>query len=123
MVHLKFRSDKRLGDFYFPDGWYAECYIDTLPERPEYPISEDARDDQEEDMHIIFQRYEKRGRLSFVGPEYMADAISLLPLMDEVYVDGSRVYDVVCDINWNEEFECLAEMDITYLTDKIIKTL
>jgi hypothetical protein len=123
MVHLKYRNDSRLGDMFFPSGFYLECYLDTTPERPEYPIVEDAREDQEADQHIIFQRYEKRSNVKFYGVESLADAISLLPLMDEVFIDNVRVYDIVTEINWNEEFECLCEINISYLTTKIIKTL
>jgi hypothetical protein len=123
MVHLKYRNDTIIGDLYFPTGFFFECYLDTIPERPTYPINEDAREDQEADQHIIFQRYEKRGNIKTYGVESLADALSLLPIMDEVYIDNTRVYDIVTDIVWLEEHDCLCEINISYLLYKLVKTL
>lgn len=123
MVHLKYRDNQRLGDMYFVPGFYYETYIDTIVDRPDYPIAEQAEEDQEGDRHITFQKWDKRSQFSFFGVEYMADAISLLPLMDEVFINGKRVYDVSVEISWNEDVECLAEISVSYSEKNMIKTL
>jgi hypothetical protein len=123
MIHLKYRNNKRIGDLYFPSNFYFECYIDTTIERPQYTINEDAREDQAGDIHRLFQRWEKRQTFRFMGVESLCDAISTLPLMDEVFVNNERVFDVNIDVRWEEDMECLANIEVTYNKDKIIKSL
>lgn len=123
MVHLKYRDNGGLGDMYFLPAFYLETYIDTIEERPNYPIVEEAEEDQEADRHITFQKWDKRSQFSFFGVEYMADAMSLLPLMDEVYVNGKRVYDVSVDTSWSDDYECLVNITVSYSEKKMIKTL
>jgi hypothetical protein len=112
-----------LGDLYFHPGVFIEFNVNTVIQKPVYPIDVEAEQDQEKDVHKLFQRYEKQYAIMFKGIESMADTCSLLPLMDEVYVNGVRCFDVNVDITWDEEYECLATIIITYITKKIIKTL
>jgi|SRR6056297_1041196 len=123
MVHLKYRSNGRIGDIFFPDEFYVEAYIDTNVDKPDYPIIEEAEEDQAGDRHILFQKWDKRSMFNFYGVEYMADAISLLPLMDEVFVNGKRVYDVTVDNSWSDEYDCLVSITVSYSEKKAIKTL
>lgn len=123
MVHFKYRNTDTLGDLVFPTNFWIEFYVDTTIDRPSYPIQEETREDQEGDVHKIFQRWEKQYTVRFKGVESLVDACSILPLMDEVYVDDVRVYDITVDTVWEEETECLADITITFLNNKIIKTL
>ena len=123
MVHFKYRNTEPLGDLIFPANFWIEFYVDTTIDRPSYPIQEETREDQEGDVHKIFQRWEKQYTVSFMGVESLVDACSIIPLMDEVYVNGVRVYDIFVETIWDEETECLANITITYLQKKIIKTL
>lgn len=121
MIHLKFRDEGLRGDFYWRDGLYGECYIDTIMEKPSYPIQEDAHQDQAGETHRMFQRWEKRHVFAFRGVESMADAMSVLPLMQEVVINGIRVFDVLVDIRWDDEEDCLANIEVSFLKNKIIK--
>ena len=123
MINIKCRSVKPLGELYFPPGVYIEFNIDSVISKPEYPINEDARDDMELDSHIIFQRWDKQHKIDFMAVESLCDTCSILRLMDEVYINGQRVFDVFVDIIWNEEVPCLADVTITFSRKKIIKTL
>jgi hypothetical protein len=123
MVNIKCRSSKPLGDLYFPDGVYIEFNLDVTIDRPEYPINEDSREDMEADTHVIFQRWDKQHKIYFMAVESLCDTCSILRLMDEVYINGDRVFDVFVDIAWNEEAPCLADVVITFSKKKIIKTL
>ncbi len=125
LIHLKYRGTVAptiQGDFYWREGLYAECYIDADIQKPTYPIMEETEQDQQGDQHRVFQRWEKRHTIEFLGVESMADAMSLLPLMDEVYVNDMRVYDVLADISWDDEYDCLATITISFLTSKVIKS-
>lgn len=124
MVHLKYRgtAGTLMDNIYWHEGLFAECYINSVIDKPEYPIFEDTREDQRADQHKVFQRWDKRHSVRLFGVESMADAMSILPLMDYVEVDGERVYDVEVDIVWEEERQCLAEIVISFSTRKIVKT-
>lgn len=122
LVEIKCRNETPLGEMIFPDGFYSTFLVSTTVERPEYPIQEDAREDQEGDTHLLFQRYDKERRLRFMGVESNTDACSLLRMMDEVYVNGTRVYDTFVDVRWEEDRECLANIEISFNLKKIIKT-
>lgn len=129
VVHIKYRNNTPLGDMIFPtagsstppNDFFGEFYVETTIGRPEYPIQEEAEDDQEGDTHLLFQRYDKQKVIKFDGVESLVDACSVLRLMDEVYVNGTRVYDVFVDIRWEEDRECIAVIIITFSTNKILK--
>ena len=122
MVHLKYRGTGITDNIYWKEGFYAECYINSVIEKPDYPILEERREDGEGDQHRVFQRWDKRHTIRFFGIESMADAMSMLPLMEEVEVNGTRVFDVEVDITWDEERECLAEIVITFSHRKALIT-
>jgi hypothetical protein len=123
MLHIKCRSNKILGDLYTPQGVYIEFYIHEIINKPEYPIDVEAEQDQEKDVHRLFERWEKRYTVSMKGIESICDIVSLLPMMDEIYINGNRAYDVATETTWDEEYDCLANIVITFITKKIIKTL
>lgn len=124
MVHLKYRGsvDTITDNIYWREGLFGECYINTVIEKPEYPIFEETREDQTGDQHKLFQRWDKRHTIRFFGVESMTDAMSMLPLMEYVEIDGKRVFDVEVEVLWEEERECLAEIVITFSHRKAIKT-
>lgn len=122
MVHLKYRDTGLRDDIYWTDDFYAECYINSVIDKPTYPVMEEVSEDQEGDQHRIFQRWEKRHTVRFFGVESMADAMSLLRLMDEVYINGVRVFDVLCDPQWDDESQCIAEMPLSFTHKKLIKS-
>jgi hypothetical protein len=123
MTELKWRNTQGvLGDILWKPGFYGQAWVDSVIDKPTYPITEETREDQEGDIHKTFQRWEKRQSIRTMGVESVADALSLLPVMEEVYVDGTRVYDVVVDISWEEDYDCLARIDISFMRKKILKT-
>ncbi len=124
MVHLRYRGavGTLMDNIYWHEGLFAECYINSVIEKPEYPIIEETREDQQADQHKVFQRWDKRHTVRFFGVESMADAMSLLPLMEYVEIDSVRVYDVDVDIRWEEDRECLAEIIISFSHRKIVNT-
>ena len=132
MIHLKYRNPiiKSLEDItswdaesvYWLEGLWGECYINSIIEKPLYPILEEVREDENLNQHRVFQRWDKRHQIRFFGVESMADAMSLLPIMDEVYINSQRVYNTTVNVNWEEDRECLAEIIITFSTKEIVKT-
>jgi hypothetical protein len=124
MIHLKWwgRPGKIIGDFYWRDGMFAECYINDVIQRPTYPILEEVREDQELDTHKVFQKWDKRHAIRFRGVESMCDAMSVLPTMEYVYIGGVRVYDVLVNIAWEEDEPCIGIIELTFSHKKFVKT-
>ncbi len=122
MPRITYRGRGVQGGIYFPDGFLAECFINSYIEKPEYPIINETRQDGEGNEHHVFQRWEKRRKIIFKGVESMMDAMSLLPLMEEVYINDERVYDVNPMIMWEDEYGCLANIELSFLTRRAVRS-
>jgi hypothetical protein len=124
LVYLKYKGTEGtlLGDIYWSVGFEPTVWIDTWIEKPDYPVLNETRQDGDADEHHVFQRWAKRRKIRFKGVESMADAMSMLPLMEEIYVNGQRVYDPVVNITWEDEYSCLADIEVVFLTKKATKS-
>ena len=130
MIHLKYRNPIYSEEIeswdneniYWHENLYGECYINSSIEKPSYPILEEVREDGAMTQHKVFQRWEKRHQIRLFGVESMADALSLLPTMDEVYINSQRVYNVLVNVEWEDDRECLAEITITFSVRQLLKT-
>lgn len=125
MIHIKAQNTKMIDSINFPldSRIWIELYLDEVIEKPEYPIQEEGYEDQEADVHMVFQRWEKRYSIKLRAIESTCDVLSLLPLMDYVYINDIRVYDVDAQITWEEEVECLANVVLTFSNRNAVKTL
>ena len=127
MIHIKARNSKPLFNIPFSDEKptiWIELYLDETIERPQYPVQEEAYEDGEGDIHRVFQRWDKQYAIRIKRAiESTCDVVSMLPLMDYVYVNGSRVFDVDVQIQWEEEVDCLAGITMTFSNRNAIKTL
>lgn len=121
MIEISFRNGDMLGSMFFPAGFYGSIHLNTFIDKPQYQIMEEVREDGAGNQHLVFQRYEKRYSIRMKGVESMADAMSILRLMDEVYINGERVYDLQVDVSWEEEYDCLCSIEISYQKNKILK--
>lgn len=124
---IKFKGRAVLGDvarfgIYFKDNFEPRMWINADVQKPEYPIINETREDEEGTEHQVFQRWEKRRKIQFKGVESMADAVSILPLMDEVYLGSTRIYDIVPTIMWEDEYDCLADIELSFRTRKLLKS-
>lgn len=121
MIHISYINTEPLGDMYFRVP--AEMYINSVIERPQYPVMEEDREDEEGDVHRLWQRWDKQHIIRFMAVESLTDAVSMLPLMDEVYINNERVYDVIPTITWEDEYDCLARCELKFTNKKAIKNL
>lgn len=123
-VSIRYRGTPgmMLGSMYFRSDLWARIWINSWVEKPEYPVLNETRQDGDAEEHIVFQRWEKRKRLRFKGVESMCDAMSLLPLMEEVWIGGERVYRVVVNVTWDDEYSCLGDIDIQYSTSVVTRS-
>ena len=124
MVTIRYQNSKPIGDMYFPDdgSFWAEMLLDVNMERPQYPVQEEEHEDHIGDSHKVFQRWGKQYVIPFKAIESTCDAVSMLRLMDYVYINGNRVYDVDVEITWEEELDCLADVIVSFYTKRAVKT-
>ncbi len=128
MPKIEFEGREVVGDvasgtaIYFRDDFKPKMWINSFVQKPEYPIISETREDQAGNEHQLFQRWEKRRKIQFKGVESMADAVSVLPLMEKVWLNNVRIYDVQPNIMWEDEYDCLANIELSFLTRKIIST-
>ncbi len=122
LIIYRGRVDSVQAGIYFKEKFVPECYINSYIEKPEYPIVNETREDGEGNEHHVFQRWEKRRKIIFMGVESMADAMSLLPLMEHVEVNDGRVYDPVPTIMWEDEYGCLARIELSFMTRKAVRS-
>lgn len=78
---IEYTSLCRLGDLpYHLLGFGLRAFFDTDVARPRYEYEEEIEESGVRNKSKIFQRVEKRSLLEVVCPEYVADALSLVPL-------------------------------------------
>lgn len=68
------------------DQFVNKLIIDTKLSKPEYPYEEEGVEDGNGNFIATFQRVFKKYRFTFYAPEYITDAVSLIPLHSNITV-------------------------------------
>ena len=132
-VRLSWRDvkDLSLGTDYIPysDGYENFVWLNTAVGRPEYEIEKEG---DERDGYFFMEKgiSRKSYRMTFFAPEYLCDALRLVPVSDVVKIwDTSRgasvvydVDDVDMEVEWLEQGN-YASVTITFHTDTVVKNL
>ena len=134
-------SDLTLCD-YLKLEWTATCRVGDLPYnlgapglraffkadigRPQYVYEDEVEEDGLKNKNLIFQRAEKRSRLELLVPEYMADALSLVPLHNIVILtDRLGAVHLITESEFSAEWEsegAMADVTLDLLLQKSIKS-
>lgn len=115
------------GSLYYPlDQSYRNAiYLETELAKPEYIIDE-IIDERDGFKFFEKQLVKKTYRFSFLAPEYLCDALNLIPLHDFITIlhDGKlfRVYDILFTPEWLED-GFYAKVEAEFSTDAIFKKL
>lgn len=104
-------------------------YLDVDIGKPEYPVLIEASEDAFGSEVVEFAKLEKTYVLQGVFPQFMVDALSLLPLhfagVIEVLTHRGyigNVLTVTVDPKWQGTNGALALTDIAFVVDRVIKT-
>ena len=104
--------------------------FDCVLAKPEYIIEEEAVEDGDGNQIPTFQRSVKLYKFWFYGPEYIADALSLVSLHDTVTLtthygmpesETGTIYDFAMTAEWQES-KGLAKITCEFRDSPIIKT-
>jgi hypothetical protein len=98
--------------------------------KPEYVIEEEGVEDGDGNVLILFQRRVKKYKMWFYAPEYIADAMSLVPLHDNVTLttyygetagNTGQIYDFNITVDWLDS-KGLAKITCDFRDQPVIKT-
>lgn len=106
----------------FDDGFMFEVYIDSLIGKPSYMYEEEGT----KRGGVFFRDYQiskKRYGFTFIAPEYLCDAIRIVPICDTVVItQGDNTYDpiqVKMDFDW-QDTGALAAVNVEFDVNNII---
>lgn len=109
---VEYTSTCRIGDLpYHLLGFGLRAFFDADVARPRYEYEEEVEESGLRNKSKIFQRVEKRSLLEVLCPEYVADALSLVPLHSILIV--TTRYGEVLSVT-ESEFESSFENDGVY---------
>jgi hypothetical protein len=131
---IEYYNTNDLGGIDYTNGTEAQykntLIIDATLAKPEYTIDEEATEDGDGNVLITFQRRVKLFKMWFYAPEYIADAVSLIPLHDYVTLttnygesdqETGSVYDFAVTTEWMDN-KGLAKITCEFRDSPIIKT-
>lgn len=123
-IKLEWRNNCDMANILYQTGYTQWMYIDGEVTEPEYVYTIESFSNGEEEETRTFQKVEKTYKLKFIAPEFLCDALSLVPIHDLVWVtlkNGERgqAKDVAFETNW--ETDCFANCTITFTVTYYIR--
>lgn len=115
-----------LADTLYQDGFRQWIYVDADPMLAAYTVAREQYKTHELRQVTKGARIVKEYYLAFLAPEYLLDAVTLLPLMDSAYIytrDGNaaRMDDITFEVEWQYS-GCLALITLRFRAELITKT-
>ncbi len=124
MIILDISNTCDLGDTLYQFGFRQRLYLDAIITNPDYSVTQEGIENGNKGFKQTFAQFKKRHKMDFIAPEYLLDALTLLPLHDYITIDdGYDSYvadDVEVDYEWQGGW---AYVTITFSVDKWNKTL
>ena len=125
-------STGRVGDLIYPLGYRNSINIDAevIPLEPQIEVEtvENGFGEEEATLQILKQGY----RLSFMAPNFLAQAFSALPMHDQIQIVNRKKYDYDQDFDDEikdvqakitpEEDGCFSLVEISFVEETIIVT-
>lgn len=111
--------------------YYNIIYFDedVLVQKPEYSIDEQVQQNHELKEIFQSQKWRKTYKAEIYVPEFLADALTMIPLHDEVYIhikdedDEQQVETINVNIEWVGEFQsCYARATLEWTFKEVLKT-
>jgi hypothetical protein len=125
VVEVNWSSTKDIGDVvHSVSPMLCQIFVNADEGRPEYTILEEAEEDSLKDKSVIFARSLKQYSIEFLANESLCDALSLMPLCDNINVNNQfgearQVSDVEISFDWQSD--CVAKVKMKYTTDRFVK--
>lgn len=129
-IKLEWWDTCDIGGIYYQDGFKNTVFLDTDIGRPDYNVLIEEQENGEGVPIMDYGRVQKIPQIQCYVPEYLADALSLLPLHSNVrmtYTNGlyaGLVRNVSVNVEWDSENnDCMALVTISFQQDdQVVKT-
>lgn len=106
-------------------GFIHALYIDTIVGKPKYELDEEGTD-RDGYFFVEKQISKKIHRFSFVAPEYLCDALRIVPMADNTQVtfngDTYACDRIVIEPEWEEQGD-LASVEVEFTTGTVVKKI
>ena len=127
LIKIEYNNNTDFGDIFYQKGFTNRVYLDADVTKPEYPIEEEGITNGDGEFVPSHQRWSKLHMIECYGQEYLADALSLMELHDNIWItlkngETSLVSDVEVEVDWQDTVQCWAKISIKFNVDKVIKT-
>lgn len=120
MILIEYWNSKDIIGMLYQQQFKQKLYLDTKLSHPDYPIEEEGAEDSSGLFVPEFIKWMKQYVFEAIVPEYVVDAMMTLSIHDNVYIDGTRVYDFsVEDISWIGHF---AKISASFHTGGVIRS-
>ncbi len=126
-IKLSIGSTCDIADIYYQSGMIQTVYLDADLSKPEYV--EEVEEEIEEDGTTIqtYQKLSKRYKFQVLVPEYLVDALKLLPMHNQVsmaYTNGlisMSMKNIKVEADFEDDWNgCMAMVTISFEGDNVI---
>jgi hypothetical protein len=129
-IKLEWWDTCNVGNIYYEVGFKNKIFLDTDIGKPSYDILEEGEENGNGVFIKDYVRFQKIPQIQCYVPEYLADALSLLPLHSNIRVTFTNgiyaglVRNANVTVEWdNENNDCMATVTITFQQDdQVVKT-
>lgn len=123
-IKIEWGNSCNLGNIYYGGGFINKLFLDAEIGKPEYIVEEEGFDNGQAVKKKTFEKFQKKYVLQVVVPEYVADALQLMPLHDNIrisYTNGlysGQVRNLEVTVSYLEETsDCMAIVEIKFQQD------
>ncbi len=129
MIKLTWRNSCDLGGIYYGGDFENKLFLDTVIVKPEYTFEEEGVNNDEGSFIKDFESLVKTYKFEVVAPEYIANAMTLMALHDDVkiFVPGlymAQIRNIKVNVTWEDTFnDCMALIEVTFQQDdQVVKS-
>lgn len=107
MIKIEYWNTYDIIDTSYQQGYKNRFWLDVDVNKPNYIIEQEAYENSLGDTNPVFTKWSKQYKFEIYCLEPLADALSALPLHDNVWITlsngyESKVKDITIDVQWTD---------------------
>lgn len=123
-IKLTWTNSCDLGNIYYSGGFENKIFLDALIGAPDFKELEEGEENDQGVFVKTLEKLQKINKFQCYVPEYLVDALKLMPLHDDVkifYTNGlysSQIRNIKVDVEWEDiSNECMALVTVSFQQD------